>query len=179
MLNLFLPNKHVRTIFDLNPEMLKNEGIKGMLIDLDNTLVPWNIADAPKEVSSWLQSMIQSGLKVTIFSNNNIHRVKRFAEPLQVPYIHRARKPLTYSFERAAKNMNISNGELAVIGDQLLTDILGGNLFGAYTILVTPIVESDAPVTKFNRQIEKIILNRFYRTGKLLRSVTDENKPSL
>src|SRR5699024_6898178 len=98
---------------------------------------------------------------------------------LQIPYIYRAKKPLQNSFATAAAMMNVSSGQLAVIGDQLLTDILGGNRFGAYTVLVVPIVESDAAITKFNRQIEKQIMNHFFRTGKLTRSVINETESSL
>lgn len=159
--------------------MLKDEGIKALVIDLDNTLVPWNVANAPDEVKKWLTMMQDSGLKITIFSNNNIHRVSKFAEPLEIPFIHRARKPLTFSFHRVARKMNVSPGELAVVGDQLLTDVLGGNLFGAYTILVVPIVKSDAPVTKFNRFVENRIMESFYRKGKLVRGVTDGNETSM
>lgn len=174
-MRLFLPNRHVRSIFELKPEWFIQEGIKGIVIDLDNTLIPWNVKEVPDEVKRWLQTLINSGLQVTIFSNNNRDRVKHFANPLQIPYVYRAKKPLRFGFERAAKKMNVSPGELAVIGDQLLTDVFGGNQFGAYTILVTPLVQSDAPITKLNRQVEKIILRYFYRKGKLSRSVTDEN----
>lgn len=175
MLRLFLPKRQVRTIFELEPDWFKKEGIRGIVIDLDNTLVPWNVADAPDEVKKWIQLLVESGLQVTIFSNNSRDRVKQFAKPLNVPYVYRAKKPLEFGFKQAAKKMNISSGELAVIGDQLLTDVLGGNYFGAYTILVNPLVESDAPITKFNRRIEKLILNYFQRTGKMSRSVMDEN----
>jgi len=156
--------------------MLKDLGIKGVVVDLDNTLVPWNVKEATDEVRVWLKTLQDAGLYVFIFSNNNEERVRYFAEPLQIPYLARARKPLKKSFAHVKKQMNISRGQLAVIGDQLLTDVLGGNRFGAYTILVRPIVESDAPVTKFNRQIEKIILNYFYRTGKLTRSVVKDDE---
>lgn len=179
MLNLFLPNKHVQSIYELTPEMFKDEGIAGIVVDLDNTLVPWNVADATDEVRQWLEALIKANLKVMIFSNNDEERVKRFAEPLNIPYIYRAKKPLKQSFNRAAKMMGISAGQLAVVGDQLLTDILGGNRIGAYTILVVPIVESDAPITQFNRQTEKLIMNHFYRTGKLTRGVVNENESSL
>lgn len=179
MLNLFLPNKHVQSIYELTPEIFKDEGIRAIVVDLDNTLVPWNVADAPEEVRVWLESLIEAKLDLIVFSNNNEERVRRFAEPLNIPYIHRAKKPLQNAFKKAAKLMNVSSGQLAVVGDQLLTDILGGNRFGAYTVLVVPIVESDAPVTKFNRQIEKQIMNHFFRTGKLMRSVVNETESSL
>lgn len=179
MLNLFLPNQYVQSIYEVDPKQLKEEGISGIVVDLDNTLVPWNVADATEKVEKWLQSIHEAGLQVIIFSNNDQERVSHFAKPLKIPYIARARKPLPLAFHKAIKEMDISRGQLAVIGDQLLTDILGGNHFGAYTILVVPIVQSDAPITKFNRRIERLIMDRFFKSGKLSRSVVNEQESSL
>lgn len=173
MLNLFLPNKQVRKTFDIEPESLQALNIKGIIVDVDNTLVPWNVAHATDEVIEWLQKMKDANIKVTIFSNNDEDRVTLFAEPLDTPFVFKARKPLRRAFIKARKAMGVQKNEVAVIGDQLLTDILGGNRAGYYTILVDPIVTSDAAITKFNRNLEKIILNHFYRKGKLKRRVTD------
>src|SRR5690625_8031417 len=88
--------------------------------------------------------MKDADMKVTIFSNNNENRVTLFAEPLDTPFVFNARKPLRRAFKKARKEMGLEKDEVAVIGDQLLTDILGGNRAGYYTILVDPIVTSDA-----------------------------------
>ncbi|MEI3613311.1 YqeG family HAD IIIA-type phosphatase [Pseudogracilibacillus sp. SO30301A] len=173
MLNLFLPKKHVESVFDIEPEFLLAQGKKGIIIDLDNTLVPWNVGHATDKVIKWLKKMGDANIKVTIFSNNNKERVTVFAEPLGTPFIYKARKPLQKAFKRAKDQMQLRKDEIVVIGDQLLTDILGGNRAGFYTILVVPIVQSDAPITKFNRNLERWILNYFYRKGKLTRRMTD------
>lgn len=173
MLNLFLPNKQVSRTFDIEPECLKEMNIKGIIVDVDNTLVPWNVAHATEEVTEWLQKMKDANIKVTIFSNNDEDRVTLFAEPLDTPFVFKARKPLRRAFIQARQAMGVEQDEVAVIGDQLLTDILGGNRAGYYTILVDPIVTSDAAITKFNRNLERIILNHFYRKGKLQRRGTD------
>src|SRR5690625_3754967 len=146
---------------------------KGIIIDLDNTLVPWNVNHATDKVIRWLKEMEKANIKVTIFSNNNKERVTVFAEPLGTPYIYKAKKPLQRAFKQAASQMQLNRDEIVVIGDQLLTDILGGNRAGFYTILVVPIVQSDAPITKFNRNLERLILNYFYRKGKLTRRVSN------
>jgi len=169
LLNSFLPNKHVKNIFEITPEFLNSNGLKGIIIDLDNTLVPWNIAHATDEVKNWLQLMQESNINVMIFSNNNEERVTTFAEPLKTPFVYKARKPLKKAFRKAKNVMELNDNEIVVIGDQLLTDILGGNRAGFYTILVVPIVQSDAAITKFNRKLERLILNYFYRKGKLKR----------
>ena len=173
MLNLFLPNEQISKTFDIDPANLKEKGIRGIIVDVDNTLVAWNVAHATEEVLTWLQQMKDANINVTIFSNNNEQRVTLFAEPLDTPFVFKARKPLRRAFEKAREEMGLKKEEVAVIGDQLLTDILGGNRAGYYTILVDPIVTSDAAITKFNRNIERILLNHFYRKGKLKRRVVD------
>lgn len=167
MLKPFLPDEHVKSIFDIKPVHLKQKGIKGIITDLDNTLVPWDVEFASPEVISWFNTMDNHGIQVTIISNNNKNRVSIFSEPLNIPYVYSARKPLRRAFNRAAKQLKLNNEQIAVIGDQLLTDILGGNLGGFYTILVVPIVRTDATITKLNRAIEGRILNYFRKKGKI------------
>lgn len=167
MLKKFLPKKYVKDIFEINPKELKKLGIKGIITDLDNTLVAWNEPKATEKVIEWFDNLKENGLDVIIISNNNEERVKTFSDPLTIPYIYSARKPLKRSFLKAAERMKLQNKEVAVIGDQLLTDVLGGNRGGFYTILVVPIVETDAPITKFNRFIERRILNYFRKKGKI------------
>lgn len=169
MLHLFLPTKHVNKYTDITPEILKESGKKGVIIDLDNTLVAWNEAAANDDVKAWLQSMNDHGIRVVIFSNNNEERVTFFAEPLQIPFVFFAKKPLKRGFLKAIDILGLDKSEIVVIGDQLLTDILGGNRAGIDTILVVPIVQSDAAITRFNRNMERLILNHFYRKGKLVR----------
>lgn len=167
MINLFLPDLYVKSVFDLDPYELKKEGIKGIITDLDNTLVAWDVALATSEIEQWFLDFQKAGLEIIIISNNNETRVGKFAEPLSIPFVASAKKPLRKSFNKAAQLMNLKAEEIAVIGDQLLTDVLGGNRGGFYTVLVVPIVETDAPVTRFNRFIERRILNYFRKRGKL------------
>lgn len=167
MLNLFLPNEHVKSVFDIQPIVLKQKGIKGIITDLDNTLVAWDVKNATPEVIKWLELMREHAIKVTIISNNKQERVEVFSEPLGTPFVYSARKPLTIAFKRVAKKMELKKEEVVVIGDQLLTDILGGNFAGFYTILVVPIVETDAKITKFNRKIERRVLNYMRKKGKI------------
>jgi len=167
VLRLFLPNEHVSSVYEIDFEQLKENGIKGIITDLDNTLVAWNEAHATTDVINWFKTLSNQGLNYVIISNNNEDRVKVFCEPIEVPYVHTARKPLRKNFLKATKKMNLQPNEVAVIGDQLLTDVLGGNLGGFYTILVKPLVETDAKVTRFNRMIERRILNHFKRRGKI------------
>lgn len=167
MLRLFLPDEHISSIYKIDFKRLKQQGIKGIITDLDNTLVAWNEAHATEEVIEWFQMLKDKGFDYVIISNNDEQRVNLFCEPIAVPYVHTARKPLRRNFLKAAQRMNLQPKEIAVIGDQLLTDVLGGNSGGFYTILVKPIVETDAKITRFNRMIERRILNHFQRRGKI------------
>jgi uncharacterized protein len=165
LLSKFLPSQQVKTIFDITPSDLKSKGIKGIITDLDNTLVEWDRADATPELKKWFASMLENDIIVTIVSNNNEDRVKAFASPINIPFIFRAKKPMTKAFKQALKNMNLRKQEVVVIGDQLLTDVLGGNRIGLHTILVIPVSQSDGFVTKFNRKIERSIMNRLKNKG--------------
>ncbi|MFC0522532.1 YqeG family HAD IIIA-type phosphatase [Pontibacillus salicampi] len=167
MLKMFLPNEHVESIFEIRPSELKEKGIKGVVTDLDNTLVAWDQRDATPEIVEWFKLMKDNGIQVTIISNNNENRVTTFSEPLNIPFIYSARKPLRQAFRKARKSMNLEKGEIAVVGDQLLTDVLGGNRANLYTILVVPIVQTDGFITRFNRKIERRLLNWFRKRGKI------------
>jgi len=167
VLKNFLPNEYVKSIFDIQPAVLKQKGIKGIITDLDNTLVPWNVKDATPEVIEWFKQMDEHDIEITIISNNKLERVKVFSEPLGKPYVYSARKPLRRSFQEVTKQMGLKKDEIVVIGDQILTDVLGGNRAGLYTILVVPIVQTDEKITRINRMIERRILNYMRKKGKI------------
>jgi uncharacterized protein len=167
LLKHFLPDQHVKSIFEIQPESLKEKGIKGIITDLDNTLVEWDRPNATPKLIEWFDNMRRHEILVTIVSNNNERRVKSFSDPLQIPFIFQAKKPMTRAFNKAIKQMGLRKEETVVIGDQLLTDVLGGNRSGFHTILVVPVAQTDGFVTRFNRKVERRILNWFKKQGKL------------
>lgn len=167
MLKQFLPNQHVKSILDIDPKELQEKGIKGIITDLDNTLVEWDRPQATPRVIKWFEEIKNHQIKVTIVSNNNETRVKAFSDPLNISFIYRAKKPLAHAFHKAAKQMNVKKEETVVIGDQLLTDVLGGNRGGFHTILVVPVAQTDGIATKFNRMVERRLLNWFRKKGML------------
>ncbi|KAA0549333.1 YqeG family HAD IIIA-type phosphatase [Bacillus sp. BGMRC 2118] len=167
MLTNFLPSEHVKTIFDIKAKALKERGIKGIITDLDNTLVEWDRPFATPELIEWFKSMVEEDIKVTIVSNNNKERVEAFAAPVNVPFIFRAKKPMTKAFKQALNSMKLKSEDVVVIGDQLLTDVLGGNRLGLHTILVVPVTQSDGFITKFNRRVERTILKKLKQKGMI------------
>ncbi len=167
LLKKFLPNEHVETVLEITPGYLKDKGIKGVITDLDNTLVAWDQPEATPEIKEWFETLEQEGIHVTIMSNNSEDRVAKFSEPLDITFISKARKPLGKAFQTAQKEMGLKDDEIAVVGDQLLTDVLGGNRSGLNTILVVPVVQTDGFFTRFNRMVERRIFNYFRKKGML------------
>jgi uncharacterized protein len=167
MLKHFLPDQHVQNILDITPEMLVERGVKGIITDLDNTLVEWDRPEATPELIKWFTSIKEKGILITIVSNNTQHRVKSFSDPVGIPFIYSARKPMTRAFKRALIDMKLKDKEVVVIGDQLLTDVLGGNRLGLHTILVVPVASSDGFWTRYNRKLERIIMSWMKRKGMI------------
>jgi HAD superfamily phosphatase (TIGR01668 family) len=159
LLQKLVPKLSVRTIYDIEMKQLWDSGIRGIITDLDNTLVGAKDPLATPELIEWLKQVKLIGFNVVIVSNNRRPRVSAFAEPISIPFIYRAKKPTNVSFHRAMKLLGTSSKQTAVIGDQMLTDVLGGNRMGLYTILVQPIsIRDEGIFTKFNRRIEKLAL---------------------
>lgn len=104
---VFLPDEFVKNIFHITPEKLKERNVKGIITDLDNTLVEWDRPSATPRLIEWFEEMKEHGIKVTIVSNNNERRVKLFSEPLGIPFIYKARKPMGRAFKRAVSSMDL------------------------------------------------------------------------
>ncbi len=167
MLKILIPDLFVQSIYDIDLVKLKERGIKAVIVDLDNTLVETRCSNATPELVQWLDEVRKLGLYVMIVSNNTKTRVSRFAAPLNIPYIHAAKKPLTAAFRRALKKLDCTRRETVVVGDQLLTDVLGGNRMGLYTILVVPVSEVDGFFTRVNRRMERFVFRLLERKGLL------------
>lgn len=166
MFQRLLPDQIVNTVFDIDLVELKNKGVRGIITDLDNTLVSAKTPLATPELVGWLDSLKELGFKVVILSNNNLTRVSKFAEPLHIPFIPAARKPAGRAFRRALDVMDLKPEQAVVVGDQMLTDVLGGHRAGMHAILVTPItLGEEGFMTRINRRIEKIALARLRKKG--------------
>ncbi|WP_035345638.1 YqeG family HAD IIIA-type phosphatase [Halalkalibacter hemicellulosilyticus] len=165
VLKQLLPNQYEKSIYDIRFDELKKKGIKGIITDLDNTLVEWDRPQATPEVQQWFKELKEMGMKITIVSNNNLKRVKAFAEPEEAVFIHSAQKPRRRAFKQACQEMNLKDEEVVVIGDQMFTDVLGGNRANLHTILVVPVTNTDGLATKFNRTMERFVLKWMRKRG--------------
>ncbi|UXR31561.1 YqeG family HAD IIIA-type phosphatase [Staphylococcus simulans] len=161
----FIPNAYVKSIHEIDFDQLAENGIKGVITDLDNTLVGWDEADPTPAVIHWFNMLNEKGIKVTVVSNNHQGRVSSFCQPLKVNYIFEAKKPMGKAFKHASERMGLKPEETVVIGDQMMTDVFGGNRRGMYTVMVVPVKKTDGFITKFNRIIERRLLHRYKRKG--------------
>lgn len=158
MKNVFKPTWQINSIYDLSADNLKQHQIYGIICDLDNTLIAWNEEFHSDHMAQWLSELKRKGIGVYLVSNNNLERVAKVADPLELSYTHSALKPLNRSFKQALAYLDLEADEVAVVGDQLITDVLGANRMGLRSILVKPIVPHDNIYTWLNRSLERGIM---------------------
>lgn len=128
------------TVLGLTPEHLHQRGLRGLVLDVDETLVPIREAETTPEVRTWF-AQLKPLVAVWLVSNNlNEARIRRIADSLSVPYITGAGKPSRRKLRRATAAMDLPLHQVAMVGDRLFTDVLAGNRLGMYTILVEPMV---------------------------------------
>ena len=156
MYNLLCPNLIIKSLYEIERTSLQQQGIKGIIFDLDNTIIPWDSPNMSPDISQWLRALLAQGFKLCIVSNNMGKRVQTIAGTLGIPFISRAYKPANSGFRQAIAIMELTNSQVAVIGDQLFTDVLGGNRLGLYTIWVTPLSAKEFVGTKITRRLEKL-----------------------
>jgi len=161
----FMPNDYKKTIFDIDFVTLKNKGIEGLLIDVDNTLIPYDETLPSLELIDLFEKLKALNFKIMIISNNHIPRIRNFSAIISCPFIAQAKKPLKLSFLKAMKLLKIHDkNTVCVIGDQIMTDILGANRSGFQSILVDAIQRNNEKwFTRMNRRIEKRMLKRIER----------------
>lgn len=142
MISLLQPNLVLgATIFDLTPQVLREYGIDGLILDVDETLVPFRQKQASEELQQWIRE-IKANIPIWLVSNNiSYSRIGNIAESIDLPFISAAQKPSRRKLKQAAQAMNLSASQIAMVGDRLFTDVLAGNRAGMFTILVEPMVD--------------------------------------
>lgn len=165
MLERLSPNEYVKSIFDIDLDLLREKGIRGLIIDVDNTLVAWKTKTADRRILDWFNVLEIKGFRACILSNNTKDRVVKFTERIRIPAVYRAAKPRKRAFIKAMEAMGTAENETAVIGDQIFTDVFGGNRLKLYTILVVPVGEKEFFTTRFVRKIEKRIIGQLVAKG--------------
>ena len=164
-MDIFLPDRYYKNIYEINYMKLKEDGIKCLLFDLDNTIVPPNISKPDKKVRDLFDNLKEQDFKIIIMSNSPKKRLSPFKDELIVDCSASSVKPSKTKFLKILKEYNLDLSETAIIGDQFITDVFGGNRVGITSILVNPISKNDITVTKFNRKLEKIIEKKLRKRG--------------
>ncbi len=165
LLSKLRPHLYLESVQSVDPRLLRRRGIRGVVLDLDNTLAGWRALRPTQEVAVWLRRLRSHQIGAVILSNNGRGRVQDFAREVGVPCIPNARKPRARGFLRAMELLGTTPETTAVIGDQVFTDILGGNRAGFYTILVSPLSREEFIGTKAVRRVEGVVLRHFERQG--------------
>ena len=158
MINKLLPDVMVKNVHCLDSEFYKKNNIKGVIFDIDNTLVAHTEPTPPEDVLEYFHLLKEWGIKYAIVSNNTHERVHSFCKDLGIPYYGKALKPRKKYLKKTASELGIKKNECALVGDQLFTDIFGGNRMGFLTVLVTAVGEDETGFVSFKRKFEKKIL---------------------
>ncbi len=159
-----VPELYFDDIYSITPRLLSDRGIDAVILDIDNTLVPYEIAEPTEEVRAWLSALNSAGIKAAFVSNNHPPRVELFNRTLGLLAFPDSKKPLKRSCRTALKALGADPKRTAVIGDQIFTDVLAGRLSGlACAILVKPIKDKTDLLTRFKRKLEIPILKKYAR----------------
>ena len=150
-MGLLIPDLMCDSVYDIPKSYFAQNGIESIFLDIDNTLVPYNDRLPTEKNKMWLSELAKSGIKVILVSNNSKERVETFAKDLEVDYIHDARKPLTKAYKSLIAKHKLDKKHIAVVGDQIFTDVFAGKLIGALTVVVEPIEKVENTFFKMKR----------------------------
>jgi hypothetical protein len=152
------PDQYLTSVRALDFQALRSSGVDSLLLDLDNTLLPRDGSGIPDDILEWLGDAHEAGFALCLVSNNWHAHVRDIAADLGLPIVAKALKPFPFAFRRAIRLLGTEARRCAVVGDQLFTDVIGGKLIGATTVLVRPLSRRDLPHTLALRLVESAIM---------------------
>lgn len=161
------PDWYVSSLFALTPEEFRANGIEGLLLDIDNTLVPNHVPDADEQVITFISRMEQAGIRLAILSNANSHRKELFNRPLGLAVVNHALKPFRKGYELGLDLLGLPAGSTAMVGDQLFTDVWGANAAGIKSILVMPMHRDEPWYVRLKRLLERLMMGGMKPTTHL------------
>ena len=160
---ILYPNAHFNNVREITINFLQNNKINALILDVDNTLIDYD-KNLSEDTIEWAENLKKNKIKLYILSNTNKkEKVKEVARKLQIEYIYFAKKPLKSGFRKVQKILNEKPENIGVVGDQIFTDVIGGNRCKMFTILVEPIAEKDIWITLIKRPIENAIKKRYMK----------------
>ncbi|MEG1996161.1 MAG: YqeG family HAD IIIA-type phosphatase [Oscillospiraceae bacterium] len=161
-MSLFIPDLILKDITKITLQILNENNIKGIILDVDNTLTIHGSQDVEQNVLDWLEFAKQNNIKLMIVSNNTFARVSPFAKKLGIDFVAMGFKPLTFGISRVMKRFDLPAKNIAVVGDQIYTDIAAGNIKKMFTILVSPFEKENGFFFKIKRKLEKRHVKKYY-----------------
>ena len=163
---ILYPKLYLNNVKEITINILNKYHLKGLALDVDNTLIDYD-KNLLEGAEKWAGNLKSEGIKLCILSNSNHkNKVENVAKKLNIPYIYFAKKPLKKGFKKAKEMLNLEANQIGVVGDQILTDVIGANKSNMFSILVKPINEKDIFITKIKRPIEQIIINKYLKQAK-------------
>lgn len=168
-LMVFCPRRFLhKSVTEISVTELKEASIEAVLLDLDNTLVPWQSHDITEQVHGWLEELKAAGIKRCLVSNTRFgKRLVALSKAWDIPYVRRAWKPRKKGFEEAMQMLGADPTKTIMIGDQMFTDVWGGNRVGVYTVMVKPMAPKEFFGTKISRTLERVLLKWFRHRGHI------------
>ncbi len=163
MASWFLPDYIFSKFDDITPEFLSGLGIKALLIDIDNTLAPYEVAEPDERIKNWFKSLKDKGISATLVSNNGRERVELFNRSLGLPYYYKSGKPFAKNLRRAMTAMGSDATNTAMLGDQLLTDAAAGKHIGLKTFIVPPIKDKSNTFFRAKRALEVPTIKKYVK----------------
>lgn len=173
MKHLLLPDYDFPTYREITPDFLKSLGIKGVLCDIDNTLIPYDEPHPTPEVIAWVNELRQNGIAIAFLSNNDESRIGLFNRNIKALAYHKSGKPMKKTAIAATKALGINIKETAVIGDQLLTDVLTARFAGMTAIWVPTIKKVETPFFRVKGMIEKPFIKKYYKRKEKTNTKTE------
>ena len=163
MLDRFTPTARARSVWEIHPDVLADCRIRGLMLDLDNTVLAWRSPEITEQVREWLGQVQSAGIRACLVSNASRRRLARHAERLGIPGFHSARKPFRRALRKAIRMLGLEPQEVVMVGDQLFTDVLAANRLGIPSVLVLPLsVETEPRWMRFVRRLENRILRSLH-----------------
>lgn len=157
------PKEYFNSVTDITIEFLEKNNIKGLILDVDNTLIDYH-KNLDEKIIKWCKDLKEKNIKMCILSNTNkVEKVTKVANELDLKFYYFAKKPLKFGFKKAQKCLDLDVKNIAVVGDQIFTDIIGSNRMKMFPILVKPLAEKDIWVTRFKRPIENLVIKSYIK----------------
>ena len=163
MRKFLMPDIILPTYRDVTPQLCREYGIRAVLSDIDNTLAPYEQPRSDEHIRAWLNELKEAGISVALISNNHADRVEVFNSDLELIAYADAGKPFGKTLRRAMKQLGSDPSNTAMLGDQLLTDALAGNLLGLKVFIVPPIRDKRSAFVRFKRRLERPVIRRYYK----------------